>query len=392
MGDAAAHWRAWGELLRLPNLPSAATNALAGASLGLLIADPPRTLATTADLGTDLPLIATAVAGIVGLYAIGLLLNDLFDLEIDRRERPRRPLPSGRIAPEAAAAVAAGLWPLSLWAFAPGAAPGAMVGLALFAAGATFVSIRGGRLGQARGPRLLMGALAGGALLAAVLECVGAERPPYALELALLLTGAILLYDRFHDRHPATVALPALCRVMAVVLAALAMGPLAPWGLEGAEGAETAFPGAGALVLALHALVIGGFVLAVSVVARGEVASAPGSLPQIATVASLGRRPALVACCGVLVLGPAALLGALPIGAGGTWLHWLLPLACWTFWIRVATAWKPTDPVPRLVGRWLGSVSLLDAVVLAVLGPLLGGIAVALHLLSGWLARRFAGS
>lgn len=382
MGDASAHWRAWGELLRLPNLPSAATNALAGAGIGLLMADPPRSIAAASDLRA----VATAVAAIVGLYAIGLLLNDLFDLETDRRERPRRPLPSGRIAPEAAAALAAGLWPLSLWAFAPAASAGVIAGLALLAAGASFVARRGARFGRSRGPRRLMAALAAAALLAAAVECWGAPRPPAALELALVLSGAILLYNRFHDRHAATVALPAACRAMAIVVAALAMGPLA------LGGAETAFPGAVATVLALHAIAIGAFVLAVSLLARGEVAVSPEGLPQIRTVASLGRGPLAVVSSGVLVLPPALLLGAMPIGAGSTWLHWLPSLACGAIWLRAATAWKSADPVPRLVGRWLGSISLLDAVVLAAIGPLLGAIAVGLHLLSSWLARRFSGS
>jgi hypothetical protein len=382
MSEAAAHWRAWGELLRLPNLPSAATNALAGAAIGLLVADPPRSLAA----GADLRVVAATVAAIVGLYAIGLLLNDLFDLEIDRRERPGRPRPSGRIAPEAAAALAAALWPLSLWAFAPAASPGGMVGMSLLAGGAAFVSRRGARLGQSPGPRTLLAALAAAAMAAAVLECWGVPRPPGALEIALLLSGAILLYNRFHDRHAATVALPALCRAMAIVLAAAAMGPLS------LGGEEAAFPAAAAIVLALHAMAVGAFVLAVSLVARDEVASAPGDEPRLRTVASLGRGPAIVVCCGLLVLLPAAMLGALPIGEGSTWLHWLAPLACWTLWIRAAAAWRASDPVPRLVGRWLGSITLLDAVVLAAIGPLLGAVAVGLHLLSAALSRRFAGS
>ena len=39
------------------------------------------------------------------LYAGGMVLNDVFDLAIDRKERPERPLPSGRISPRAAALV-----------------------------------------------------------------------------------------------------------------------------------------------------------------------------------------------------------------------------------------------------------------------------------------------
>ena len=43
-----------------------------------------------------------AVAASALLYLAGLVLNDVFDLEIDRHERPERPLPSGRISLAAA--------------------------------------------------------------------------------------------------------------------------------------------------------------------------------------------------------------------------------------------------------------------------------------------------
>jgi 4-hydroxybenzoate polyprenyltransferase len=37
------------------------------------------------------------VAGSALLYTAGMVLNDVFDVEVDRKERPERPLPSGRI-------------------------------------------------------------------------------------------------------------------------------------------------------------------------------------------------------------------------------------------------------------------------------------------------------
>jgi hypothetical protein len=43
------------------------------------------------------------------LYASGVVLNDLFDLPRDARQRPERPLPSGRISPAAAQRLGGGL-------------------------------------------------------------------------------------------------------------------------------------------------------------------------------------------------------------------------------------------------------------------------------------------
>jgi 4-hydroxybenzoate polyprenyltransferase len=53
------------------------------------------------------PLLAAA-AGLF-FYAAGLILNDVADLPTDRRERPGRPLPSGRIPPRRAGLSAAAL-------------------------------------------------------------------------------------------------------------------------------------------------------------------------------------------------------------------------------------------------------------------------------------------
>jgi hypothetical protein len=72
------------QLIRLPNVFTAAADSLAG---WLLVGG------SLAALGHWLPL---AMASMV-LYTAGMALNDLFDLEVDRVERPGRPLPSGRV-------------------------------------------------------------------------------------------------------------------------------------------------------------------------------------------------------------------------------------------------------------------------------------------------------
>ncbi|MBL7076153.1 MAG: UbiA family prenyltransferase [Kiritimatiellae bacterium] len=95
--------RAWLQLVRPPNLLTVPGDPLAGACL--LLAERQQGWPMAA-----LP--ATAVA--LALYAAGLIINDCFDLEEDRQQRPDRPLPSGQVRPAHAAAAAACLVVLAL--------------------------------------------------------------------------------------------------------------------------------------------------------------------------------------------------------------------------------------------------------------------------------------
>jgi 4-hydroxybenzoate polyprenyltransferase len=88
--------RAWGRLLRLPNLLTVPGDPLAGFLL------------VTQGHGNFLPGLWAAAASLC-FYAAGLIINDLSDIATDRKERPDRPLPSGQIRPLAAAAVALAL-------------------------------------------------------------------------------------------------------------------------------------------------------------------------------------------------------------------------------------------------------------------------------------------
>ena len=85
----------WLELVRLPNCFTAMTDVLAGAWL-------------VGAFGFT-PSIALLALGSACLYAFGIVLNDIADVEIDRTERPQRPLPSGRVSMMAAKRLAFGL-------------------------------------------------------------------------------------------------------------------------------------------------------------------------------------------------------------------------------------------------------------------------------------------
>lgn len=83
-------WRAYFELLRFP----AVFTAVADVMMGYLV--------THGDL-KPIPLFALLVAASSSMYLAGMVLNDLFDIDADTLERPGRPIPSGRIAPDSAA-------------------------------------------------------------------------------------------------------------------------------------------------------------------------------------------------------------------------------------------------------------------------------------------------
>jgi 4-hydroxybenzoate polyprenyltransferase len=142
------------------NLPTVWTNTLAGSTLA------------GADAGAGrLALLALAFSL---LYTGGMYLNDAFDRESDARERPERPIPSGRI----------------------GAGPVFAIGFGLLATGVLVVAA------AAAGP-------AGGGR-AAVLS-------------AVLLAGVITAYDAWHKRNPLSPVVMGLCRVLVYLTAALAV-------------------------------------------------------------------------------------------------------------------------------------------------------------------------
>jgi hypothetical protein len=120
---------AWLRLLRLPNHATVAADILAG----FLIASQAREIAVP-----SAPFWWALAAGLL-FYAAGMVLNDVFDVALDRRERPERPLPSGAIDVATAASVGQRLLGCGgicacIAAFISGHAAVALVGAALTAA------------------------------------------------------------------------------------------------------------------------------------------------------------------------------------------------------------------------------------------------------------------
>lgn len=77
-------------LIRLPNVFTALSNVIVGYF----------SLTRPSD-GNFIDL-SMLMASSALLYIFGIILNDYFDLEIDRKERPSRPLPSGRVSKHSA--------------------------------------------------------------------------------------------------------------------------------------------------------------------------------------------------------------------------------------------------------------------------------------------------
>ncbi len=87
MARTQIDWLAWWQILRVANVFTAASNIIAGF---LLVQRDWQPLA---------PLVLLILASVC-LYEAGMVLNDVFDAELDAIERPERPIPSGRINKE----------------------------------------------------------------------------------------------------------------------------------------------------------------------------------------------------------------------------------------------------------------------------------------------------
>jgi 4-hydroxybenzoate polyprenyltransferase len=200
----------YAQLVRLPALPTALADICLGA------------LAVGALPARWLPFGLLALASAC-LYCGGMAWNDFFDVEQDRRERPFRPIPSGKVSRRAAG----------------------LFGAALLAGG-------------------VASALLAGRVLAAQ---VAGARPFAPMALAVGLAAAILLYDAHLKRTWAGPLGMGTCRFLNVLLGT-ALGGTAPGGQ------------------ALHlALIVGLYIVGVTWLARTEArTSSPAALAGAAAV------------------------------------------------------------------------------------------------------------
>ncbi len=155
----AAHpfsWLPYAQMVRLPNVFTAMADVLLAALVTGAFPDHAAAFA--------LLLLASCC-----LYCGGMVWNDYFDIEQDRRERPFRPLPSGRVSPRAAAAL----------------------GACLLLAGVGCAGLAGALSDPYR---------------------------PTPLILAVLLAGAILAYDGGLKRTPGGPVAMGACRFLNVLL------------------------------------------------------------------------------------------------------------------------------------------------------------------------------
>jgi hypothetical protein len=144
---------AWLQLARISNTPTVVSNTVAGAVLA----------STVADAGA----VAVVAVAMALFYTAGMILNDLLDYEIDVRERPERPLPSGAVSrPAALTAV-----------------------IFLFVAGQTLLLLEG--------------------------------REPFLAGLGLV--ALIVLYDAWHKGNVLSPVLMGCCRALVYFIAALAV-------------------------------------------------------------------------------------------------------------------------------------------------------------------------
>ena len=230
------------QLIRLPNVLTAAADSLAGWLLvGGSLGDP----------SGWIPLVSASMV----LYASGTALNDVFDLEVDRAERPSRPLPSGRVSLRSAAWMGGlGLLLGPALALAGGSGPATIVALILAAcilaydAGMKHTMLGPVFMGGCRGLNLLMG-------MAHAPECGGAIAWSAAAAYGLYVTG-ITVISRSETHEGERRGLLAGLTILDLALLGLAAVAMAHHRFPSPSPGRALIPLEGVLVIGLIALVV----------------------------------------------------------------------------------------------------------------------------------------
>jgi len=255
------------ELVRLPAALSVPGDTLAGA-------------AAAGPLGRRA---AAVPAASVCLYWAGMALNDWADRDVDAEERPERPIPSGRVRPGQALALATGLTTAgvglaALVAGRRGAATAGALAAAVWAYDTVLKDTPAGPFAMAatRGLDVLLGAGAGGRTRAGLV--------PAGLLAAHTAGVTLLSRGEVHGTRPVTAGVASAATAVTAVTAALHGRTALPLALAtayaaqvgGPQAAAVASPDAGTVRRATGAGIRGMIPLQAALVARRSPAVALG--------------------------------------------------------------------------------------------------------------------
>ncbi|WP_233553929.1 UbiA family prenyltransferase [Halococcus sp. IIIV-5B] len=188
-GDLRDRFEAYASLVRLPNLFSAPPDVVLGAAL-----------VAASGGSVSIPALAGLALASVLLYAGGTTLNDYFDAPADARERPERPIPSGRVSRASAGVLGGGL--LTAGVLVGSLAAGPWAGLVAAALAGVVLAYDGWlkgtgvgflAMGGARGLDVALGFAAGGFRI-----------PTWTVFVPLVVVGYIALVTRMAANEATT--------------------------------------------------------------------------------------------------------------------------------------------------------------------------------------------
>lgn len=298
----------WLRLLRLSALPTAISNIL----MAFLLVHQ----TWTPSLELCLLVLASSL-----LYSSGMVLNDVFDLEIDRIQRPSRPLPSGKISHKTAKTV----------------------GYLLLFLGALVASLAGW-VGSGSDPFLLTSPFTRATII------------------AMLLAVCILLYDGKLKQTLFAPFLMGICRGLNVLLGTSTLIPLAT-GIATAESPSTflSIP----LIAWWISISIGTLICGVTLLGRNEAVELQKRLPLFIAcgfiIAGITGIGSVIYCPMDLEMSPTT-KGIYPF---------IVAIISWTIIRRVVGAAFVATPAAIQSGviSVLRSLIILDAVICFLAAP-----------------------